>query len=155
MQRELVRRVRWGNLGRAAAVVAVVGAVVAWPRLGPAPPRVPSGAAVPIVAAPGSAPARRRMTPAPIGAPRETARIARRQRRAHVVRRRGQAARPRPVATPTAAARPLPAAMPTAAARPRPAATPTAAPAHTPSKRRPAARRAHRPSPADEFGFER
>jgi hypothetical protein len=171
MQRELVRRVRWDNVGRAAAAVAVGVAVVAWPRLGPTPPRVPSGAAVPIVAGPGSPPARRRVTPTPIGAPRETARIARRRRRAKVMRRRGQAlrrrgqalgrrgqaarpARPRPAATPTAAARPRPAATPTAAARPRPAATPTATPAHTPSKRRPVARR-RRPSPADEFGFER
>jgi len=44
-------RVRWDNVGRAAAVAGVAALVVAWPRLGSAPPRLPSDAAVPLVGA--------------------------------------------------------------------------------------------------------
>jgi len=41
MEFDLLRRVRWRNLGRAAAAVALVGAVVAWPRLTPPEPQLP------------------------------------------------------------------------------------------------------------------
>ena len=45
-------RVRWGNVGRAVAAVAVVALVVAWPRLDGGPLEVPGGAAVPVAPAP-------------------------------------------------------------------------------------------------------
>ena len=48
MERDLLCRLRWGNVARAGAVVAVVGAVVAWPRLAPPAPRVPSGQPAPL-----------------------------------------------------------------------------------------------------------
>jgi pyruvate/2-oxoglutarate dehydrogenase complex dihydrolipoamide acyltransferase (E2) component len=38
---ELLRRVRWGNVGRAAALLAVVALVVLWPRLRADPPPLP------------------------------------------------------------------------------------------------------------------
>src|SRR3954447_20657876 len=38
----LLRRVRWGNLARLLALPAVVLLVVLWPRLSPAPPRLPA-----------------------------------------------------------------------------------------------------------------
>ena len=45
-------RVRWGNVGRAVAAVAVVALVVAWPRLDGGPLEVPGGAAVPVAPTP-------------------------------------------------------------------------------------------------------
>jgi hypothetical protein len=41
-------RVRWGNVGRAAVVVGVLGLAVAWPRLAPEPPALPSDEGVPV-----------------------------------------------------------------------------------------------------------
>src|SRR4051794_3745920 len=49
----LLRRVRWGNLARLLALPAVVVLVVLWPRLSPAPPRLPATGPQP-VAAPAS-----------------------------------------------------------------------------------------------------
>jgi hypothetical protein len=49
MGSDLVRRVRWRNVARAGAVVAVVATVVAWPRLTPPPPRLPDRAPRPLV----------------------------------------------------------------------------------------------------------
>src|SRR4051812_15642972 len=49
----LLRRVRWGNLARLLALPTVVLLVVLWPRLSPAPPRLPTAAPQP-VAAPAS-----------------------------------------------------------------------------------------------------
>src|SRR3954467_15798340 len=43
------RRLRWGAAGRAAGVAALAGLVVAWPRLSPPPPRLPSDRGVPVV----------------------------------------------------------------------------------------------------------
>src|SRR3954469_24802563 len=43
------RRLRWGAAGRAAGVAAIAGLVVAWPRLSPSPPRLPSDRGVPVV----------------------------------------------------------------------------------------------------------
>ena len=39
---------RWGNSGRAAIVVGLLGLAIAWPRLAPPPPRLPSDAGVPV-----------------------------------------------------------------------------------------------------------
>src|SRR4051794_24700803 len=47
-----LRRVRWGNVGRAAGAVALVAAVVAWPRLTPPAPQVPGSEPRPLVEAP-------------------------------------------------------------------------------------------------------
>ena len=41
-------RVRWGNVGRAAAVVGVLALAVAWPRLEGGAPRLPSDVAGPV-----------------------------------------------------------------------------------------------------------
>jgi hypothetical protein len=41
-------RLRWDNIARAAAVVAVIALVVAWPRLKGAPPSLPPAAAKPV-----------------------------------------------------------------------------------------------------------
>jgi hypothetical protein len=49
MDRDLWRRLRWGNIARAAGVLGVAAAVVAWPRLAPEAPRVPGPRAVPLV----------------------------------------------------------------------------------------------------------
>jgi len=49
MALDLLHRLRWRNLARAIAVVALVGVVVAWPRVGPPPSRPPGSAAVPLV----------------------------------------------------------------------------------------------------------
>ena len=40
-------RIRWINVARAAGAVAALALVIAWPRLGSAPPSVPDGAPVP------------------------------------------------------------------------------------------------------------
>src|SRR5829696_986715 len=48
----VLARVRWGNVGRVAGVAAVVGLVVAWPRLGGGALVAPGGPAVPVVADP-------------------------------------------------------------------------------------------------------
>ena len=41
-------RVRWGNVGRAAVVAGVLALAVAWPRLAPEPPRLPSDEGIPL-----------------------------------------------------------------------------------------------------------
>ncbi len=41
-------RVRWGNVGRAAAVLAVLALAVAWPRLAPPAPQLPADEARPL-----------------------------------------------------------------------------------------------------------
>ena len=60
-------RVRWGNVGRAAAAVGLVALVVAWPRLGGAAPALPADDAVPVASAP-EAPAVERWRAAGAGA---------------------------------------------------------------------------------------
>jgi hypothetical protein len=52
MGSDLGRRIRWGNVARAAGLAGVIVLVVAWPRLRAAPPRVASGEAVPVETAP-------------------------------------------------------------------------------------------------------
>src|SRR3954447_14579721 len=48
MERDLLRRVRWRNLGRASGLLAVGALVVAWPRLQTAPPQLPVDGARPV-----------------------------------------------------------------------------------------------------------
>src|SRR4051812_14785049 len=50
MRRELLRRVRWGTVGLACGALLCLVAVIAWPRLVPAGPRLPADAARPLVA---------------------------------------------------------------------------------------------------------
>src|SRR4051794_41547987 len=45
---DVLRRVRWENVGRAAAAVLALGVVIAWPRLAPDAPRVPAAGLVPL-----------------------------------------------------------------------------------------------------------
>jgi hypothetical protein len=52
---DVLRRVRWRNAGRVVGAVALVAAVVAWPRLTAPAPRVPGSQPVPLV---GRAPKR-------------------------------------------------------------------------------------------------
>jgi hypothetical protein len=126
-------RLRWDNIARAAAVLAVIALVVAWPRLKAEPPALPSAAATPVtvedpaLAATGQAPAsaRTRRPPKPHHAPR--------------ARPRRPRARPRHSAPP--ASRPAP-----VAATPGPAAiVPPAPPAAVPAKAPP------RPPAQQEF----
>lgn len=51
----LIDRIRWGNVARAAALLAAIALVVAWPRLEGDTPRLPDAAAVPV-----------RITPPPV-----------------------------------------------------------------------------------------
>jgi hypothetical protein len=46
---EVLRRVRWGNVALAAAVIAALAVAIAWPRLAPGPSRLPPDAAAPLV----------------------------------------------------------------------------------------------------------
>src|SRR4051812_50057883 len=62
-----LRRVRWRNVGRAAGAIALVAAVVAWPRLTPPAPEVPGSEPRPLVEAPSAGPREG------AGAPRERA----------------------------------------------------------------------------------
>lgn len=50
MRRDMLRRVRWGNLTVACGALLCVGAVAAWPRLGPTAPRLPPDTAKPLAA---------------------------------------------------------------------------------------------------------
>jgi hypothetical protein len=92
---DVVRRVRWGNVGRAVGAVALVAAVVAWPRLAAAPARVPEREAVPVVGGPAGTSARPRREPRvrrdreprQVGRRREP-RVRRDRERRQVVRRR-------------------------------------------------------------------
>jgi hypothetical protein len=135
MERELVRRVRWGNVARAAAVVGVVAVVVVWPRLMPPAPVVPRGEAVPL--ATPRAPGRAERRPPRGSGPLRRRKAGGGKRRAPVVRRRRA-----PIVAPAVA----PPAWPVAPPAP-PAPPPPAAP--------------HQPAPPDpdpattEFGFER
>jgi hypothetical protein len=45
---DLLRRIRWGNVGRLAGALAVIAAVAAWPRLAPPQPALPDEVARPL-----------------------------------------------------------------------------------------------------------
>ena len=57
MGRDVLRRVRWGNVALAAAVAAALVVAVAWPRIAASPPALPRDTATPLVK---EAPHRRR-----------------------------------------------------------------------------------------------
>src|SRR5215207_9045170 len=114
-------RVRWANVARALALVAVAALVVAWPRLRAPAPEVPRGAAVPVRQAP--APVEPVATPEPDPAP-----AAEPVRATPTRGPRRRAAKPRRRATPrTATAR-------VAAPAPAPAPPPAPAPWRAPSR---------------------
>jgi len=130
MGRDVLRRVRWGNVALAAAVAAALVVAVAWPRIARSPPALPRDTATPLV---NEAP-RQGRTPAPAVRPvRERRKPARPPRRSSH-RPRKHRAKPRRAMSP-----PPP---PVRAPRP-PRAAGTAAPPRPPS------------SGAGEFGFER
>jgi hypothetical protein len=56
MGHDILRRVRWGNVARAGMAVAVLAAVVAWPRLAPRDPALPPPDAAPVAAPLAGAP---------------------------------------------------------------------------------------------------
>ena len=67
---DLLRRIRWGNVGRLAGAAALVAAVVAWPRLAPPEPALPERAARPLDglgAAPAATPPPELLLPRPPG----------------------------------------------------------------------------------------
>ncbi len=161
---DLLRRIRWGNVARAIALLAAVGLVVAWPRLSAPPPELPPA---PRLATPGWA-----EPPAPERAPGRRAKHARRAgpdrgrdraprrevgRLAPVGReRRDPVPRPAPAGSPRA--RPATVRRPTTPGGTAPApavpAPPLAAPA--PAAPTPAAPTAPAPPPraGAEFSFE-
>src|SRR3954451_12689487 len=78
-------RLRWDNIARAAAVLAVIALVVAWPHLKGAPPTLPPAAATPVTVedpALPAAPERRVAEPAPPSRPPQP-RPRRKRHRAH------------------------------------------------------------------------
>jgi len=146
-------RVRWGNVGRAVAAVAVAALVVAWPRLDGGPLEVPGGAAVPVAPTPaGDADAGRKAAPPP-AAP-EPGERARRHGRSVTQRELRAPSPPAPRrerrrrrAAPRSGA-PVPAATPRPVApAPPPAVAPAPSPAPPPAATVDPAER--------EFGFER
>src|SRR5690349_206596 len=106
---DLLRRIRWNNVARAAAVLAAVALVLAWPHLRSKPPEIPPEepvAAVPLETAGGEAAgeesaASERPAERPAGAerPRATERRRTAERRRAAARRRAARAR-RPSARP-------------------------------------------------------
>src|SRR4051812_33692603 len=87
-------RIRWDNVGRLAALVALSLLVAAWPRLGGPPPRLPAATAVPLRSAKTRAPAVVRAR-----SPRKRERRARRtpaDRRRRSAHRARERARPSP-----------------------------------------------------------
>lgn len=52
MESDLLHRIRWANVARAAAVLVAVALVVAWPHLEGEPPALPPAAAEPVSAPP-------------------------------------------------------------------------------------------------------
>jgi hypothetical protein len=74
MASDLLRRVRWRNVGRAVGAVVLIVAVVAWPRLSPPAPRLPDSVDRPLVEPTPRPPAPAVQRPAPRRRPRERAR---------------------------------------------------------------------------------
>jgi hypothetical protein len=170
------RRVRWGNVGRLAAGIAVLALVVMWPRIAGRAPAVPDGTAVPVApVAEGSEREPAAPRPPRLGAtPRRGAEDPRgvrppgtnegdagkrdrpRRRPAPAIAPRGPAPAASPPIAPPGAAPAAP--PPPAPAAPPPIATP-APPAPSPPEL-PPPRRQPPPAPTIdpaelEFGFER
>jgi len=134
-------RVRWGNVGRAAVVVGVLALAVAWPRLAPEPPALPSDEGIPL-ASPTAAGEVARPPTRKAGRPKRRARKKpakkrraekrrvekRRVEKSRVEKRRLERRSAAPRSPQPAPKVPVPAApAPTAPARPRPT-TPTFTP---------------------------
>jgi len=148
MGSELLRRVRWSNVGRACGVLLVVAAVVAWPRLNSSAPRLPDPAGRPLVKPPAQP--RRPATHPP--RERQRAPIDRDGRRRRVPRRHEIAEPARPddvVVAPTVVPPPSAVVPPPSTVVPPPTVVPPAA------TRVPTPSAQPDPDPAQqEFGFE-
>jgi outer membrane biosynthesis protein TonB len=119
-------RVRWANVARALALVAVAALVVAWPRLRAPAPEVPRGAAVPVRQAPAPAGPVTTSEPEPAPTAEPDPEPARTAPPARTPRRRS-AKQPRRRMTARTATAPAPAAVP-APTPPPPAPAPWRAP---------------------------
>jgi hypothetical protein len=92
-------RVRWDNMAKLGAVLAVIAVIVLWPRLGATPePVVPDGRARPVAAesVPAASPPRERPRRAPRPARSRGGRDRRKVRQAHTKPIARRAKRPRP-----------------------------------------------------------
>jgi hypothetical protein len=106
-------RLRWDNIARAAAVVAVIALVVAWPHLKGAPPSLPPAAAKPVsLEDPALQAAPERSAPEP--RPRAKPRHRRAKPRPRASRPRHERAQSVPAAAPHAAPQAAPPAQPPA-----------------------------------------
>jgi hypothetical protein len=96
MGSDLLRRIRWGNVGRLVGALAVIAAVAAWPRLAPPQPALPDEVARPLdglgVAAPTATPPGELIGPRP---PRAVRRPRARRPRARGDGDRADESRPR------------------------------------------------------------
>ena len=128
---DVLRRVRWGNVALAAAVVAALAAAIAWPRVAGSPPALPGDSAKPLVGAEDTAAPPRPENPAPRVKPVRSKPA--RKPHAHPHK---HASKPRRASTPPRPARRAPPPSPRVAA--------TAPPRATAS-----------PPAGGEFGFER
>jgi hypothetical protein len=142
------RRIRWDNVARLAALVALALLVVAWPRLGGRAPRLPPPTAVPVATAPPAVPQQSGGRSLRATRPRPAKRApARRTERAKRPARAEQQRAPAPAKRPTLVVRP-----PAVAKRRGPPPPPTRPPPRGP----PLARRATSPRAdpaATEFGL--
>jgi hypothetical protein len=106
-------RLRWDNIGRAAALLAVVALVVAWPHLKGAPPTLLSAAATPVSVEDPALPAapEERVSERPPVArrPRPRAKPRHRPKRTHVRHRAHARVRPAPAPPPARVSTPPPA----------------------------------------------
>jgi protein TonB len=124
MPRSLRHRIRWGNVTRLVAALAVVALVLAWPRLGPPEPQLPPATVVPLSDPEETLPPRRprpRRPERPRRVARERPRPAKRPRRAVRERPRPVAKRPRRVAPSRPRLRTVPPPKPNPPPKPRPA----------------------------------
>jgi hypothetical protein len=132
MDGDLARRIRWGNVGRAAAAAGVLVLVAGCPRLAPPAPRVASGEAVPVAVAQPARPASGDPDPDAAGGG-----AGRRERRPPAAPRgaAGFAAHPPRARTPRAArgGRPAPGGAATPGGRATPGETPAPAPPPPPA----------------------
>jgi len=103
MRKDLLRRVRWGNVALAlAALVVLVAAASAVLRPAP-PPRLPADRAIPLIAAEPTPEVERRPTPTPSPTPQaRKQRGSRKKAPRRPVKRRTHPAKPAPASTPAA-----------------------------------------------------
>src|SRR5438128_6368590 len=98
-------RLRWDNIARAAAALAVVALVIAWPHLKGAPPALPPAAATPVSVEDPALPAAPEPRPAPEPAAHKAAPERRNPAKSHRVRPRHRRHRTRQSTPPAAPAR--------------------------------------------------